>query len=304
MTKAFGLFIVLLALFASLAVAQDARTFGPMLQELSVNVKAGNGEGSGVIITRERKVGDKTEKVNFIWTAGHVVAELRSIRTVIDAGGSPKKVVEFQDAAIVKETVNNGRRVGESKMDVKVIKYSDADTGEDLALLMVIAPDFSDKNTEFYIKGNPNEEIVPVGTTLYHVGCLLGQMGANSFTSGIMSQTGRVREKKVYDQTSVTAFPGSSGGGVWMIENGKPVYVGMLVRGAGETFNLIVPIRRMHEFARKYKLEWALDNKVPLPSQEEIDKIVIEEDGTSDTKSTSMAAGIKKPVGEIGFMNR
>jgi len=282
------LFAIVLSVASMVYAADDARTFGPVLQDLSVNIKAGGNEGTGVIITRERKVGDKTEKVNFIWTAGHVVASLRNVRTVIGEGGTPKKVIEFQDAAIVKEKIKNGRRVGESKMDVKVIKYSDADNGEDLALLQVIADDFASNNTGFFIKPTPQDEMVPVGTTLYHVGCLLGQMGANSFTTGVMSQTGRVRDKKVYDQTSVTAFPGSSGGGVWMNDNGKPVYIGMLVRGAGETFNLIVPIRRMHEFAKTYKLEWALDEKVALPSQADLDKIVIEESGMSDSREASI----------------
>lgn len=298
----------IVVLFAGIAFAQapDARTFGPALQDLSVNIKAGMNEGSGVIITRERKLADgKSEKVHFIWTAGHVVAGLRSVRTVIDAKGTPKQVVEFQDAAFVKETTKNGRRVGESKMDVKVIKYSDADNGEDLALLQMIATDYfpDNKNTVFYLKPTPQDEIVPVGTTLYHVGCLLGQMGANSFTTGVMSQTGRVRDKKVYDQTSVTAFPGSSGGGVWMMDAGKPVYVGMLVRGAGETFNLIVPVRRIHEFASKYKLEWALDEKKPLPPQADIDKIVIEESGVDSRNDTSASKPAEKPTTEVYFMD-
>ena len=281
MTRMFAAFAAMLCI-TSMAFADDARTFGPVLQDMSVNIKAGGNEGSGVIITRERKVNGVAERVNFIWTAGHVVKGLRTVRTTIDAKGVSRKMVEFQDAAVVKETIKNGRRVGESKMDVRVIKYSDPDDGEDLALLMAIA-DFSDKNVTFYTKPKSQDEMVPVGTTLYHVGCLLGQMGANSFTSGVMSQTGRVADKKVYDQTSATAFPGSSGGGVWMADNGKPVYIGMLVRGAGETFNLIVPIRRMHAFAKKYKLEWALDEKVPLPAQDEIDKMPIEEGGTESS---------------------
>ena len=69
-----------------------------------------------------------------------------------------------------------------------------------------------------------------------------------------MSQVGRVLDLgsgggTVFDQTTVTAFPGSSGGGVFLTD-GK--YVGMLVRGAGETFNLIVPVRRMPLHARGF----------------------------------------------------
>ena len=220
------------------------------LQEISVTVKAGMSEGSGVIITREVRVSpNKTEQINFVWTAGHVIDNLRSVRNVIN-NGQPMKVVEFRDVYIVKELVENGRRVGELKMDAKVLKYSDANDGEDLALLMVRKRSFIANNSEFYDgKGVP----VPIGTELYHVGSLLGQTGSNSMTRGIVSQVGRVLnlgtgDGTVFDQTTVTAFPGSSGGGVFLSERSGDKagqYMGMLVRGAGETFNLVVPIRRM-----------------------------------------------------------
>ncbi len=65
---------------------------------------------------------------------------LREVRTVI-VDGTPVKLVEFDDVQIIKELVESGRRVGEIKMDATVVKYSDADAGEDLALLMVRARD-------------------------------------------------------------------------------------------------------------------------------------------------------------------
>ena len=53
----------------------------------------------------------------------------------------------------------------------------------------------------------------------------------------------------------------------------------MLVRGAGEGFNLIVPIRRMHRWAKSAGVEWAIDPKVDLPSDEELAKLPIEDVG-------------------------
>ena len=41
--------------------------------------------------------------------------------------------------------------------------------------------------------------------------------------------------KRIFDQTTCVAFPGSSGGGVFL-KRDDPRYVGMLVRGAGEGF--------------------------------------------------------------------
>ena len=72
------------------------------------------------------------------------------------------------------------------------------------------------KNILFY----PSNDPIPVGTELYHVGSLLGQVGSNSMTRGIMSKVGRVLELGtgdgvVFDQTSAPAFPGSSGGGIF-----------------------------------------------------------------------------------------
>jgi len=103
-----------------------------------------------------------------------------------------------------------------------------------------------------------------------------------------MSQVGRVLnlgtgDGTVFDQTTVTAFPGSSGAGVFL-RDGR--YVGMLVRGSGETFNLIVPVRRMRSWAKTRDIEWALDKLKPVPSVTEIMKIK-PEDAASDQKNAS-----------------
>lgn len=271
-------FNILLLFVSTIVVSaenfKDRKKVATYLQDISVTIKSENdyskSEGSGVLVVR--KIGE--HEVTFVWTAAHVVDNLRSVREVIDEDGRPRKVVEFKDAQIVKELVADGRRVGEVKMDAMVIKYSNADDGHDLALLMVRAKDYSKETAKFYL--NKEENIVPIGTSLFHVGSLLGQMGANSMTTGIISQVGRTLEKMEYDQTTVTAFPGSSGGGVFLT-NGQ--YIGMLVRGAGEGFNLIVPIRRMYAWAEKNSLLWALDHTKKVPSLDEIKKIAVEDSG-------------------------
>ena len=96
-------------------------------------------------------------------------------------------------------------------------------------------------------------------------------------TDGIYSQHGRLIKsinKHVYDQTTCTAFPGSSGGGVYLKSDAR--YVGMLVRGAGEGFNLIVPVRRMVEYCEKHKIMWALDKNVAMPSEDDLKEMPIE----------------------------
>jgi hypothetical protein len=83
----------------------------------------------------------------------------------------------------------------------------------------------------------------------------------------------------VFDQTTVTAFPGSSGGGVFLKADGQ--YVGMLVRGGGEQFNFIVPVRRLRAWAESAKITWAVDHDVAMPSKAEVDKQPIEDAGVS-----------------------
>lgn len=250
------------------AVTSLAQSVSQHLQDISVTIRSNTGEGSGVVFSRKTDAG----AVNFVWTAGHVVSGLRSEREVISATGSKQTIVEFADARIVKTLVENGRTIGRLELDAEVIRYSNAESGDDLALLRLRKKNFIESTVKFY----PEAEIPSLGTELYHVGSLLGSQGANSMTSGIYSQYGRLIGKTVYDQTTVVAFPGSSGGGVYL-KNGD--YVGMLVRGAGEGFNLIVPVRRIKAWAKRVQVEWALDESVPVPSDEEMAKFPIEDTG-------------------------
>ena len=189
-------------------------------------------------------------------------------------------------------------------MDAKVIKYSDSEEGEDLALLLIRKTGFTDETVEFY-KGNSKP--VAIGTELYHVGSLLGQVGSNSMTRGIMSQVGRVLnlgsgDGVVFDQTTVTAFPGSSGGGVFLSERAgenEGQYVGMLVRGAGETFNLIVPVRRLRTYAKANGVGWAVDTDIAVPPLSQILEIPIEgevKQKTSEKVKTLSADSKKFPI--------
>ena len=274
------LFICLFATTTTFSIDSKRKQVAEYLQDISVTVRSvakyGASEGSGALINRVIE----DENVTFVWTCAHVVDNLRKVRTIVDEHGVPKKLVEFSDVQIVKELVEDGRRVGEIKMDAQVIKYSDADDGEDLALLMVRAKNYSKASIEFYL--NDEEPIVPIGTSLFHVGSLLGQKGSNSMTAGIVSQVGRVLGGKVeYDQTTVTAFPGSSGGGVYTTD-GK--YVGMIVRGAGEGFNFMVPVRRMIRWAEEQSIAWAMDPSIDTPTFEEIKQLPIEHVGDGAIK--------------------
>ena len=96
-----------------------------------------------------------------------------------------------------------------------------------------------------------------------------------------------------FGRPTVTAFPGSSGGGVYLT-NGQ--YIGMLVRGAGEGFNFIVPVRRMSDWAKKVKVGWALDDSIAAPSIEELLEQPIEDASFTpkeEKEETNKNLGIK-----------
>ena len=274
--------------------AEKKQSTAEHLQNVSVTIRSEGafsaGEGSGVIFTRKDSKGDL---VNFVWTAGHVIDNLRLTKRIL-VNGTYKTIVHFRDPVIVKEIRQNGRTVGRLQMDAEVLKYSESEDDQDLALLRVRKLNFVKDSVVFYL----DKDIPPLGTDLLHVGSLLGQFGANSMTSGIMSQHGRILKdlnKHIFDQTTCTAFPGSSGGGVFLKDDGNTRYVGMLVRGAGEGFNLIVPVRRMIEYCEKNEIMWALDPKVEMPTEEELKKMSIENTPTekAEYKDTKKEAAKK-----------
>ena len=283
---------VLGMLFFVVAAANAQETSKPVsqhLQDISVMIETSSGSGSGVIITRDVLYGKNAKANNFILTAAHVVKNLRSVKEKVDPRtGTKRQIISFKDANLVRDFRQGGRKVGDSRMTVSVLKYNEE---QDLALLRVHMDGYSKDNTVF----REGEEITPLGTELFHVGSMLGEAGTNSFTNGIVSQIGRVLDDKMeYDQTTVTAYPGSSGGGVYTTD-GK--YVGMLVRGtsSGDNFNLIIPIRRIRKWIVEVKIPWVLDPKADPPTDKQLRDMVIED--TSFDFGTDTAT--EKKINEI-----
>lgn len=262
----FACVIALLSTVAMIADAQEKKEdlkpafkVARYLQDISVTVRAGQLAGSGVMVQTE-------DKQVWIWTAAHVVSHLRHVH-VSETDGGKRSKVEFDDAKIMRyhQDKGEGRIVSSFTADAEVIRYSNAAHGQDLCLMRLRDKDFKPASSaKFYL----DAETPDIGEDLYHCGSLLGPFGSNSLTSGIMSQHGRVYDGKIYDQTTATSFPGSSGGIVCLKSDGR--YVGMLVMGAGEGFGLIVPVRRMRQWAKEVNVEFALDTTKPVPTDLEL----------------------------------
>ena len=141
----------------------------PDLQAVSVRVDVGDGCGTGVLVTRQ--LGGVTH--TFVWTAGHVVQGLRRIDGT------------FEKTTIYQERRKQGKYLEMVKTQAKVIAYSDPDRGDDLALLEILKDNFCNVSATFIL----DNDALPVGTELIHVGCTLGLY--NSTSLGIISQTDR-----------------------------------------------------------------------------------------------------------------
>ena len=273
-------FVAALMLVSQLAIANPITDQEILnnLQNVSVTISVdGHGRGSGTLFTREVSAG--TYK-SFVWTAGHVVDDLRTERSVIDREtGTKRIIIGFKDCQIYQETIQDGRKVKQEYLDCKVICFSNGNTGDDQAVLEVRMRNYSQATTTFY----SGKEIPGIGTELIHVGSLLGDIGSCSFTTGVTSQVGRLLAlndnyaEVVYDQTSAVAFPGSSGGGVFNQETGE--YIGMLTAGIRDAqgFAWYVPIRRQREWAKSVNMEWAMDVSVEMPSKRELKEIPIDD---------------------------
>ena len=213
------------------------------LQAVSVLVKVHGGSGSGTLVTRQ--VGDVTK--TYVWTAGHVVRE------------EMQKNKTFNNVLICQEFRHKGKSIGKSEVQAKVIAYSDPEMGEDLALLEILQDNF--RPLTISAKFDLTAEVQDIGTKLVHVGCTQGLY--NSVSYGVISQTDidLLKTGKMFEQTSTMAYPGSSGGGMYL-EDGT--YIGMLTRGGGAGLNFIVPMRRILPWAKSMNCEWALDPKVKV----------------------------------------
>jgi S1-C subfamily serine protease len=240
------------------------------LNAISCTVRAEAGyqraEGSGTLFVRDMN-GTATW---FALTAGHVVEHLRKIEeTIVD--GKPSKTVTFENPKLVRELRNrDGRRTGEVVVDAKVLRYSPADK-HDLCLMIVLSEDFkAAASAEFYPKDG---KLPRIGSHLNHCGSFLGGDGANSYSDGVISSHGRILFKMPFMQTTAPAYPGSSGG---IVADDKGRYIGMLVRGAGSDYNLCVPIARMHNWAQKSGIAWALSSSLKAPSMAELEKLPVE----------------------------
>lgn len=254
--KAFILFLCLCAP-AWAQLPTDPAQVNQYLQDVSVTVKSESGTGSGTVFKR----GDET----YVLTAGHVVDGLRRTRKVI-RDGNEKTIVEFGRPTIIKHYIEKGETVGKVELVGTIVKFSDADHGEDLALIKIAKGSALEKSAVLY-----EGELVSLGTDILHVGSFHGEFGANSFSKGFLSQYGRTINEKSFFQTSASAVPGSSGGGLFLTSAAQ---YGVLVRGSDSSINFGVGYQRIRDWFKRANVEYVINPNAevkPLDSVVEVE---------------------------------
>ena len=259
------LIVLALGLLVTLVVAVTQLPDEKELKErvLSPSVQVALFEGLGGATTEWRVAGSgtvfKTDKGTYILTAGHVVS--RAIRYV-EKPPQPNeehkdaKVAVFEDVMVIIERERDGVVTGELRLRCKILKYSpvEEEGGDDLAVLEPYEPEL----LPFGARPLPKDASIYAGQPVYHCGSMLGEL-VNSVTFGVVSSVSRMYRNKPFIQISSTAQPGSSGGGIFVVADGKCYYAGMLTRGAGETINLAVPLKRIRENLAKWAMTFILD---------------------------------------------
>jgi S1-C subfamily serine protease len=130
--------------------------------------------------------------------------------------------------------------------------YVQGSEEHDLALLRVEGTDLIGESARFF-----SPDVLPmVGMKVLTAGNIHGMM-QDSYSEGILAglyRTSPLSGPTMYlDQTTAVIYSGSSGSGVFTAD-GR--YVGMVVQMMSPSVNLIVPVRRMMEWADEDDLLW------------------------------------------------
>lgn len=234
------------------------------LESICVKIKVNDGTGSGTAFTRKDWTG--TNDVTFIWTAAHLFNHTEDVYSMLFFGQHARTSPIVDHAMVILPIFDkDGAVCGSTNRLAKVIKYSDNEVGQDLALLQLDGVWFNKNSAVFDLSGKPTR----IGTKV--ISCASPYGLTDTYSEGHISMVGGMMlNSNVLDQTSCVVFPGSSGGGMF---NEKGLYIGMttMMRAAG--LNFMVPMRRMQEWAKKEHIEWALDPSIPMPSKENFETI-------------------------------
>ena len=257
-------FLILLMLGICLSYSSETNspTIPEYLQSISVKIDIPEGTGSGVVFTRTDATG--TNKISFIWTAGHLFHQKNNMFDIFFLGliSTNEAVIDHAEISQLISVDGMAAPAG-SNILARLIKCSKTN---DLALLQLEKPFFNTNTAIFDL----SSRIPRTGERVFSVSAPMGSDG--TFSEGVYSFIGKKKWGKVFDQTTCVVYPGSSGGG-FFLTNG--ICIGLAIAYQAPTINYIIPMRRIQEWAKYENLEWALDPTLPIPTEKEIKAITI-----------------------------
>jgi len=205
------------------------------------------------------KANELCEKINRQSVMVSVTEDGGGSGVVVNRGG---KSFVLTCGHIFDENALEGVRVvlfDETKLEAEVIFWSGFND-YDMAILLLerAVPD----GVVF------REKKMSVGDEVYHIGTLHSKHYRNSLSAGLIAYVGRQTYGKVFDQTTVVVFPGSSGGGLFDKRDGK--YIGMLTLWTSPNLNMMNPCRRIKKVLDANGFDWFFDEtkEVKLPEGE------------------------------------
>src|SRR5207248_2412360 len=157
----------------------------------------------------------------------------------------------FDTVQITRELFQGKDRVGEEKVEAKVIAYLEE---EDLAVVAIRKKNFARKEDSVQFAASlPNSGREVVHLTAW------ANYKLNFFTFGIIDCPNYIYEDKSYISESACGMAGSSGGGVFDVNTLE--CVGILTRTSSRTKSLLEGIDRIRNFAKITGVEWLLSEE-------------------------------------------
>jgi hypothetical protein len=187
----------------------------------------------------------------FVWTVGHVL---------MGARGTPPN--DWGEVRVCDKEIVDGMESGvDHSIKAKVLRlsYCEDETLEDLALLTI--------QDRYYKESSviSDEDKYPkLGSNLLLAGCTGGGTRGMFISSGVLGRRGVKLGSFQFDHTTTPGVPGCSGG---PITDKDGNVVGSIMGGRTECHGYYIPIHRIRAWAKKMKVEYAVDATIDVPEK-------------------------------------
>ena len=248
--------------FSLLMLTASVRANDPLdgLADISVSITSEPFYGSGIIKTR--KIGN--DNINFVWSVAHVIDEAIATPELMDKKTKKRLAkAKFNEIQIRQQVIIEDRPVARRGATIKVVDYS---FDKDLVLYRIEQKNYTDKSFNFYL----HDKLLPVRSEVWNVNCSNLESPSVYFVKSYISSHHHKSGHIMCDYLCHPSIPGCSGSGIFS-SNGECIG---LTHRSGRGFTISIPISRIVEWAQERDLMWAVDDAVPMISEEKLQSIM------------------------------